>query len=619
MNPRIHNAVLGVALTLCAFAPAVAVAASDVVTVGNVTAGGTTVDVPIFIMDASGTPLGVDQPPGSRIQSYSIRVNYAPAAAVQSVTISRAGITAGLSPAFETAPAAPGSISLLDTFPESTQPIPFTLNAAAPGNLVAHMVVTLSAAATPGSSISLTLDSTLTLLSDAGGSAATKETVANGTLSLTSGAINIPQLSLSLRPTDNDVSLGETVPLSAILNIATTSNVTVSLVSSNPAVAQVPSSVTIPAGSASASFNVLGTTLGTATITASLSTGANASATVAVTQPPIQCTTPASPQLSGPASADAGVAYVVSWNAVNGATEYLLDESTDPDFAGASSQRLTTTSATFTHTGSNVRYFYRVRAHKQADGCDALSAFSTAISVLINPPPVAAMRVLAVVGSLQGGFGSTFKTSVQLYNPKGVTLSGRIVFHPANVSGSSSDPSLVYSIPPGRTLFFADLLPAMSISSGIGSADIVADLLSPLPISLVHVFNDLGPSGTSGLTEDALTPDDVLQGGNTAVLLAPADAQRFRLNIGVRTLEAGVTMTVTVRDKDGLIVKSVPAKSYGPTFFTQVASAPMLDGYVLTGGETISFNVVSGSAFLYGSTTDNTTNDPSLELAQKIE
>ena len=77
------------------FAFAAAALAQDVVTVQTVTADGPTVDVPVFIRDTSGTPLGVDKPAGSKIQSLSIKVAYSPAAAVSSVSFSRAGITAG--------------------------------------------------------------------------------------------------------------------------------------------------------------------------------------------------------------------------------------------------------------------------------------------------------------------------------------------------------------------------------------------------------------------------------------------------------------------------------------------------------------------------------------------
>jgi len=164
---------------------------ADVVTVGSASTVGNIVDIPVSIRDVSGTPLGIDQPPGSRIQSYSIKVNYAPAAAVQSVTFTRAGITTSLTPTFESSPASPGSISLLDTFQESTNLIPFTLNAPAPGNQVAHLVFTLSPSATPGVPIVLTLDPVLTQLTDEGGSPATKESVAGGNLILVPGAITV--------------------------------------------------------------------------------------------------------------------------------------------------------------------------------------------------------------------------------------------------------------------------------------------------------------------------------------------------------------------------------------------------------------------------------------------
>ena len=123
----------------------------DVVTVGTVTATSLTVDVPVYIRDLSGTPLGIDQPAGSRIQSYSIKVGYAPAASVSSVTFTRAGITTTLTPTFESSPASAGSISLLDTFQESTNLIPFTSNAAVPGNQVAHLTFNLAPTVTAGS------------------------------------------------------------------------------------------------------------------------------------------------------------------------------------------------------------------------------------------------------------------------------------------------------------------------------------------------------------------------------------------------------------------------------------------------------------------------------------
>jgi hypothetical protein len=143
----------------------------------------------VYIRDTSGTPLGLDQPAGSRIQAYSIRVSYAPTTAVQSVTFARGGITAGLTPSAEFTPSSPDSISLIDAFDESTNLIPFTLDATAPGNQIGTLTFTLSPSATPGTVIALTLDPTLTQLSNQGGTSS--ETVALGNLALVSGSITV--------------------------------------------------------------------------------------------------------------------------------------------------------------------------------------------------------------------------------------------------------------------------------------------------------------------------------------------------------------------------------------------------------------------------------------------
>ena len=161
----------------------------DAITVGTVTSSSTTVTVPVYIRDLSGTPLGIDQPAGSRIQAYSIKVDYAAAPDVQSVVFRRAGITAGLTPSFESSPAVPGSVTLIDTFAEGTDPIPFTLDAAAPGNQIGELVVTLAPGVTAGTIIPLSLDATLTQLSNQGGT--TRETVVLSTLSRVNGSITI--------------------------------------------------------------------------------------------------------------------------------------------------------------------------------------------------------------------------------------------------------------------------------------------------------------------------------------------------------------------------------------------------------------------------------------------
>lgn len=586
-------------------------------TVGTINATGTTVDIPISIRDVSGTPLGIDRPTGSKIQSFSIKVTYAPVSAVSSISIARDGITASLNPTSEFKPTTANSVSLLDTFQESTNLIPFTLNASAPGNRVAHLIVTLSSSATPGTSISLTLDPALTQLTDAGGSAATKETEANGLLQLVDGAINIPMPTLTITPSSSSVVAGENRSLSARLNFALTNPTTISLSSANPGIATVPPSVTIDAGTTSASFDVDGVAIGSTSITGTLPPalgGTSASANITVTAPPQNCTTPAVPQMTTPvASVDSGAQYSIAWSIVSNASEYLLQESTDVNFTGAVTTTVTAPPSSFTHdVTSDTRYYYRVRARNHANGCDLTSGASATVSVLVlaSAQPVQQKRVLPVVGSTPGGFGSFFKTSVQLFNPHDTTISGNIVYHPP----SGADATLAYSIEPGKSLYWEDLLPAMGLT-GLGTADLLGDLGSAMPVSSVRVFNDAGAAGTTGLNEEAQRPEDALQTGETAAILAPADFTRFRLNIGVRTLDQGVSMTITVKNRDGVVLRTFD-RSYAATYFEQASSAVLL-GITLTGGESITFRVNSGSAFIYGATTDNTTNDPSIQFAQR--
>jgi hypothetical protein len=602
-----------VAALAAAFVPLVATAATDVVTVGSATANSNTVDIPVYVRDVGATPLGIDQPAGSKIQSFSFKVTYSPASAISSANFSKAGITQSLSPTFESSPSTSGTISWIATFAEGSATVPFTLNKSAPGDQVAHIVFTLSGAAAPGSSITLTLDSSTTQLTNQGGT--TKETVGNGGLSLQNGSISIPGLTLSIAPGGQNVAPGSKAFYTVSTNLAVGSPTTVNLSSSNTSIATVPSSVTINQGTTSANFSATGVAAGNATLTAQISGGPSATASVHVAVPTPTCNTPATPVLSAPSTAASGASYDVTWATAANATEYAIDESTAADFTGATTATVTDTHAAFSHiVASDTRYYYRVVARNKSTGCDVASAASEVVSVLVQAPPapVVFKRYLAVVGSTAGSGGSFFRTSVQLYNPQSSTISGKLVFHPG-------DTSLTYSLGPGKTISYADLLPAMGISSGLGTVDIVGDPNAPLPVALVRVFNDGGAAGTSGLTEEAFRAEDALHQGDTGVLIAPADVAKFRLNIGVRTLTDGANVTFTVRDKDGIVVKTVSNKNFDPTIFTQQPSGQMLDGYALAGGETISVTINSGSAFIYGATTDNVTQDPSVQFAKKVE
>ena len=227
--------------------------------------------------------------------------------------------------------------------------------------------------------------------------------------------------------------------------------------------------------------------------------------------------------------------------------------------------------------------------------------------------PAIDSRVLPVVGSTAGVGGSFFRTALQLHNATVLPISGRIVFHQSGDSGKSSDPALSYSLSPGQTQSIADLLPAMG-RSGLGSADIEVTA-GHVPTMTVRVFNDAGAAGTLGFTEEPMHAGDALTPQVSGALLVPADPTRFRFNLGVRTLQTESTATLTLRDASGAVVKTV-SREFPATFHEQRSAGEFLGVSTLPAGGSIGISIDSGSAIFYGATVDNTTGDPSLQVAR---
>jgi hypothetical protein len=250
------------------------------------------------------------------------------------------------------------------------------------------------------------------------------------------------------------------------------------------------------------------------------------------------------------------------------------------------------------------------------------SLAAEAIGVLNAPPsspePAA---IVPVIGSTPGAVGSAFfRSSVQLHNAQTTPIAGRLVYHPQGLSGTSTDPSLFYSLQPGETVSIPDLLPAMGLS-GLGSLDFVPDSGVPPPLGLVRVFNDSGAAGTTGFTQDALPAGDALGVGQRAILISPSDPDLFRFNIGVRTLAEGATLAVTVRSAAGQVRRTL-MRSYPPRYMEQKTASEFsnpTDPLSPAGpNEAFAIEVTAGRAVIYGAIVDNRTNDPSLQLAKKV-
>jgi hypothetical protein len=268
------------------------------------------------------------------------------------------------------------------------------------------------------------------------------------------------------------------------------------------------------------------------------------------------------------------------------------------------------TSAGYVEFPSDVTGSVDISAGTAADSQLALSGSGPAATEQVR-------GFIPVVGSTAGGLGSNFKTSMQvLFGAPGTTgtITGKLVFHPAGTSGSSTDPTLSYTVAAGQVVTFPDVVAAFG-RSGLGSVDLIAGPSATKPVIITRVFNDAGALGSAGLTEDVIDPSDarVIQSGFTGFLVTPVDPTKTRFNIGVRTFFSGATITAVLRDTNGTVLKTV-SKTYLPNWFEQVDSTSFFGGTALGPNQSISISV-TGSAIVYGSTTDDITNDPNIQFA----
>jgi hypothetical protein len=224
------------------------------------------------------------------------------------------------------------------------------------------------------------------------------------------------------------------------------------------------------------------------------------------------------------------------------------------------------------------------------------------------------VRILPAAGAVQGA-NAFFRTSLQMVNPTSNTITGNLVFHKQAQSASPGDPTLAFTLPGNQVLSYADVIASMG-TSGLGSLDIVTNG-GNAPIVTARVFSDNGTLGTSGFSEEGLSPNDALDYFSRGALLLPSDLTNFHVNIGVRTLDTGAVLDVTTYDAAGTLRGTRSAVSFPANYFRQLpveeftGVSPMpAGGWIL-----ITFNTFGGRAFVYSSTIDNRTADSTYRLA----
>lgn len=219
---------------------------------------------------------------------------------------------------------------------------------------------------------------------------------------------------------------------------------------------------------------------------------------------------------------------------------------------------------------------------------------------------------IAAAGSLAGANGSFFRTSLHLTNPnETMPLSGELVYRPAGQAPSPTDVKLPFTIPAKGVRFWEDVVATMG-QSGLGTIDLYS--LSAFPPTVnVRVFDDKGPvAGTSGFTEEFIAPSKALLRGSASLALTPGN---YRINIGMRAV-GGVARVQFALYNAQSVLTALQERDLPADVFQQVPLSSIF-GTAAATGTYVSVTLLSGSpVIVYASTTDNRTNDSSIQFAK---
>lgn len=228
--------------------------------------------------------------------------------------------------------------------------------------------------------------------------------------------------------------------------------------------------------------------------------------------------------------------------------------------------------------------------------------------------PHSGQFVLPVAGSTLGEFGSRFSTGLQIHNPTANPFTARLTFRPHAFRGGAALPTRSFEIAPGATESFDDVVAAIQPGlEGLGSLDLTVPANVDV-VTLARVYN-IGPNGEASLTTPLVAEEDALVAGETGLVTAPHAPAAQRFNLGLRALASGVRLTATVRSSTGALLRVVPLSL--ATNVSSQASAETLLGVTFQGDESVTFTIEEGSAVIYATWTDNTTQDPSLQFAAR--
>ncbi|HEY0158285.1 MAG TPA: hypothetical protein VGF28_13465 [Thermoanaerobaculia bacterium] len=221
------------------------------------------------------------------------------------------------------------------------------------------------------------------------------------------------------------------------------------------------------------------------------------------------------------------------------------------------------------------------------------------------------LGVIPAAASAAGAFGSFFRTEVTITNPSPYGMGVQLVYHPAGRSAEPTDPRKNTLLLGNESRTYTDVVAALE-QTGVGSIDVLTS--GHTPVITTRVYNDAGAAGTSGFTQEVVTPYEAIRSGTYADFTIASDLTNYRVNVGIRTLAEPTTFLVTVYDAAGTLVGETAERTVAANYFEQIPLSAFLAGVTPSAGGLARIHVKSGSAIFYTATNDNRTNDPSMKM-----
>jgi len=231
---------------------------------------------------------------------------------------------------------------------------------------------------------------------------------------------------------------------------------------------------------------------------------------------------------------------------------------------------------------------------------------------------------------VRGAFNSVFKTRILLENRWDVgTVTGRIIFHRRDTAGSSSDPSITYSLDPHTLIVYDDIVAAMHLDGVIGSLDIVPDVYESGAYATPQVRADLISAGASGGEFSAPIPVVTSTSGYSGALLGTPQfliepPRNKRISVGIRSLADPVEITALLLAPDRT-ERARTTRQYAADLYEQTTLSSWFND-LQQPGDTILFfvrpssnSIWTAGAIVFFAETDNTTNDVTIVSPTELQ